>query len=75
MGLIAHLLRRFEDNGLRPRRFVLRTRGTEIEDWFWLESEQTFAANVSRLASLEANWTGPDHQDRDREKPSALRFP
>lgn len=37
VGLVAEILRRFAAFGLQPRRFMLRTKGEEVEDWFWLE--------------------------------------
>jgi hypothetical protein len=36
IGLLAELLRRFTSNDLQPRRFILHTRGDEVDDWFWL---------------------------------------
>ena len=37
IGLLAELLRRFDLFGLQPRQFVLRSKGDEVRDWFWLE--------------------------------------
>lgn len=57
VGLIAQLLRRFAQQGLRPRRFVLRTHGKEIEDWFWLEPDQASPTDLARLTPLESAWS------------------
>ena len=40
VGLLAEVLRRFASLDLQPRRFVLRTTGEDVDDWFWLVPAQ-----------------------------------
>lgn len=71
IGLIAHVLRRFADHGLVPRRFILRTRGAEIEDWFWLEQSQSSAAKLTPITELDSEWEEPNRTNNNRSTPSS----
>ena len=54
VGLIAHLLRRFSHDGLHPRRFMLRTDGHQIRDWFWLEPAPSLATDLPQRTAASA---------------------
>ena len=56
VGLLAEIVRRFESCDLQPRRLVLRTRGEEVEDWFWLEPKDDRCADRATLCELERGW-------------------
>ncbi|MBW2423907.1 MAG: hypothetical protein JRG86_06650 [Deltaproteobacteria bacterium] len=55
VGLLADLLRRFAALQLQPRRFVLRTEGEEVRDWFWLEPSGPIVPSPADLAVLESD--------------------
>jgi hypothetical protein len=56
IGLLAHLLGHFARFEMRPRRFVLQTRGDEVEDWFWLEPAAQSASRRGLFDSIEREW-------------------
>jgi hypothetical protein len=58
IGLIAHLLDHFARFGLRPRRFVIRTREDEVDDWFWLDPVTAPSSRVAPIEDLEREWSG-----------------
>jgi hypothetical protein len=55
VGLLAYVLRRFESVRLQLRRFVLRTEGEEVKDWFWLEPSGPIVPSPADPAVLESD--------------------
>ena len=53
IGLVAHVLAHFGRFRLRPRRFVIRTRGDQVEDWFWLEPLDEPSSEVVSLDAIQ----------------------
>jgi len=55
VGLLAYVLRRFAAVQLQPRRFILRTEGEDVKDWFWLEPSGPIVPSPADLAVLESD--------------------
>ena len=55
-GLVAHVLAHFARFGLRPRRYFIRTRDGEVDDWFWLAPVTAPSSAVVSEQALERDW-------------------
>ena len=58
-GLVAHVLAHFAHFarfGLRPRRYFIRTRDGEVDDWFWLAPVTAPSSAVVSEQALERDW-------------------
>ena len=55
-GLMAQLLEHFRRFELRPSRFVIRTQGDEVDDWFWLDPISSPTSTVVSQGALERDW-------------------
>ncbi|MEM7411371.1 MAG: hypothetical protein AAF430_14125 [Myxococcota bacterium] len=56
IGLVAHVLAHFARFGLQPRRFAIRTRDDQVDDWFWLEPLATPSSGVDSIENLARDW-------------------
>lgn len=70
VGLVAQVLERFDRYDLRPKRFVVRTRGDEVEDWFWLETREPLGSRVLPLEILESDWDESTRPSTSLYRPS-----
>ena len=71
IGLLAGVMRRFEESSLRPREFSIRTIRDEVDDWFWLEPTSPIDAGARSVRGNQRR--GARRPERPRERPPHLR--